>query len=185
MLRALRHNSPTDRPGLIKAIHAAARELGVDTDTRKVMQQNLVGVESCKDMSLTQLRKVYGSLSVMQQGLPRRKPTRRGRDERRPDEVASVEQGRMIQHLFDDLGIPEVGTARMNLSRRTCGQSWPQTREEANKVIEALKAMRERGWKARNAGPVAACDAREEAEDLMGSIRRCGEFMTQPGRVKC
>lgn len=151
MLKALRHKGPTDRPGLIKAIHAAARELGLDADTRKTMQTNLVGVESCKDMTVTQLKKIWGSLNVIQASRPspRASRCRRGRDERQPLEIASVEQGKMIVHLFDDLGISPTGTARMNFSRRTCGQSWPQTREEANKVIEALKAMRERGWTAK------------------------------------
>jgi hypothetical protein len=154
MLRALKPNGPVNRGGLIKAIHAAARELGLDADTRKSLQTNLVGTESCKDMSLAQLKKVYGSLSVIQrsgvrtpEASARTRRRRTGRDERLPLEIASVEQGKMILHLFDDLAISPVGTARMNFSRRTCGQSWPQTRDEANRVIEALKAMREREWK--------------------------------------
>jgi len=75
--------------------------------------------------------------------------TRSGRDERQPEELATVEQIRMIQHLFDDLQIAGVGLARMNFCRRVCKRPWPQTRSEANKVVEALKAMRARGWKPR------------------------------------
>jgi len=77
--------------------------------------------------------------------------TRSGRDERQPEELATVEQIRMIHHLFDDLQIAGVGLARMNFCRRVCKQPWPQTRPEANKVVEALKAMRARGWRSRDA----------------------------------
>ena len=56
----------------------------------------------------------------------------------------------MIHHLFDDLGIVGVGLARMNFCRRVCQKPWPQTRAEANQIIEALKAMRARGWTARS-----------------------------------
>jgi hypothetical protein len=61
------------------------------------------------------------------------------------------EQTAKINELFDQLGMASVGQARMNFSRRTCGSTWPQTREQANKIIEALKAMEKRGWRASGA----------------------------------
>ena len=33
------------------------------------------------------------------------------------------------------------------------GHPWPQTRAEANKLIEALKAMRQRGWRPNDVEP--------------------------------
>ena len=64
--------------------------------------------------------------------------------------MATVEQSRIIQHLFDDLRIVAEGITRMNFCRRVCKKPWPQTRREANKVIEGLKRMRARGWCSRS-----------------------------------
>lgn len=149
---------PTDRKKLIAGIHAQAMTLQLDNETRREMQQQLVGVESTKDMSLGQLSTIWSRLTVLANdaglarnaGLARRK--RPGRDERQPDELVTDEQKTKINELFDQLGIAAVGQARMNFSRRTCGSTWPQTREQANKIVEALKAMAARGWKAKSAG---------------------------------
>lgn len=153
MLRAAirQREVPGDRHGLIKAIHAMGRDLNLNDETRRELQWNLTGKESCKDMNLGELKQVYQRVSVLHDTMPPRlhPPKRRGRDERQPEELLSVEQNRMICHLFDDLSISGVGVARMNFSRRTCGSTWPQTRAQGNKVIEALKAMRDRGWKGR------------------------------------
>lgn len=143
---------PTDRKKLIAGIHAQAKVLQLDHETRREMQQQLVGVESTKDMSLRQLSTVWSRLTVLAHdaGLGRgvRGKRRPGRDERQPDELVTEEQTTKINELFDQLGIASVGQARMNFSRRTCGSTWPQTREQANKIVEALKAMAKRGWKA-------------------------------------
>ena len=150
---------PTDRKKLIAGIHAQAKTLQLDHDTRREMQRQLVGVESTRDMSLGQLSTIWHRLAVLaaDAGLSARfaafSPGRKrpGRDERRPDELVTEEQKIKINELFDELGITAVGQARMNFSRRTCGSTWPQTREQANKIIEALKAMGKRGWKAKGA----------------------------------
>ncbi len=143
-------------PNKLKAgIHARAHQLGLDEETRRGFQRRLVGKDSCKDMTPVELWRVLWALNQVggsyQRSAISDQRHRTGRDERQPEELATVEQIRMIQHLFDDLQIAGVGLARMNLCRRVCRQPWPQTREEANKVIEALKAMRARGWRARDA----------------------------------
>lgn len=153
---------PTDRRKLISGIHAQATTLQLDPETRREMQQQLVGVESTKNMTLGQLSTVWHRLTALANdaglargaGLARRK--RPGRDERLPDELVTEEQKTKINELFDQLGIAAVGQARMNFSRRTCGHTWPQTRAQANKMIEALKAMQQRGWKATRAA--SACE---------------------------
>lgn len=163
MLRAAirQREVPSDRHGLIKAIHAMGRDLNLNDETRKELQWNLTGVESCKDMTLPQLKQVYQRVSVLHDTMPPRlhPPKRRGRDERQPEELLSVEQNRMICHLFDDLSISGIGLARMNFCRRTCGSTWPQTRAQGNKIIEALKAMRDRGWKGREEAGAGAGSA--------------------------
>lgn len=145
-----RRIGPTDRRKLISAIHAQAHALRLDDDARRDLQRNLVGVESSKDMSLVQLSTVWQRLTVLAQdaGLARPRLRKRpGRDERLPDDIVTEEQTEKIMALFDALGVAAVGQARMHFSRRVCGCTWPQTREQANKVIEALKAMQARGWK--------------------------------------
>lgn len=81
--------------------------------------------------------------STMQQ-TQRRK--RRGRDERQPDEPPTKEQLQWIEHLYAHLGV-RASSAMMGLSRRITGHAWPQTRAEANKLIEGLKAMDKRNWR--------------------------------------
>lgn len=169
MLRSLvqARTAPNDRQGLIRAIHAMGRDLNLNDETRKELQWNLTGVESCKDMTLVQLKQVYQRVSVLHDTMPPRlhPPKRRGRDERQPEELLSVEQSRMICHLFDDLSISGVGVARMNFCRRVSGSTWPQTRAQGNKVIEALKAMRERGWKGRAADTGAGSSLADRAPE--------------------
>lgn len=159
MLRRLRQRGPTERRGLLAAIHATAKDLGIPEDTRRDMQQNLTGHESCKDMSDAELKKMYGALLVIADGaglrkirrvytLKRDQRGRSGRDERQPAELVTTEQIGLIEQLFDKLAIAGVGRARMNLCKRICGTYWPQTRAQANKVIEGLKAMDRRGWRA-------------------------------------
>ena len=163
---------PTDRKKLIAGIHAQASALQLDDDTRRDMQQQLVGVASTKEMTVPQLSTIWQRLTVLAKdaGLTRpRKKSRPGRDERQPDELVTAEQTAKIGELFDALGIAAVGQARMNFSRRTCGSTWPQTREQANKIIEALKAMQARGWRARGAGlaepPPCSLPAEGEKEE--------------------
>ena len=146
---------PTDRKKLIAGIHAQASALRLDDDTRRDMQQQLVGVASTKEMTVPQLSTIWQRLTVLAKdaGLTRpRKKSRPGRDERQPDELVTAEQTAKIGELFAALGIAAVGQARMNFSSRTCGSTWPQTRGQANKIIEALKAMEKRGWHAGRAG---------------------------------
>ena len=146
---------PTDRKKLIAGIHAQASALQLPDDIRKDLQQKLVGVDSTKDMSVPQLTQVWQRLTTLatDAGLAKKR-MRPGKDERRPDELVTDEQKGKLNELFDALGIAAVGQARMSFSRRTCGSTWPQTRAQANKVIEALKTMKGRGWHTRGAGIV-------------------------------
>lgn len=187
---------PTDRTKLIAGIHAQAKTLQLDHDTRREMQRQLVGVESTKDMTFGQLSTIWNRLTVLaadaglarHAGLARRK--RPGRDERQPDELVTEEQKAKINELFDALGIAAVGQARMNFSRRTCGSTWPQTREQANKIVEALKAMVKRGWKAKGAANTGMppCSLPAHDQNMLGQCAQseaipvlpvCGEIEGQ------
>lgn len=164
------HVVPATKADLIKAIHAMGRDLKLDDDTRKSLQAQLTGCESCKDMTPAQLRTVYSRLRVLSHdaGLGRRgrfdaarkreAKRRPGRDERLPQEPPTKEQLDKIQHLCEHVGL-HMGLPYQQLCRRTTkspecrdGHPFPQTRAEANKVIEALKAMERRGWTPTRAG---------------------------------
>ena len=93
---------------------------------------------------------------------------RTGRDERLPDEVVTIEQKRMIDALFADIEVQNPGRLpadwRTEFSKRQCRCVWPQSRADANKIVEALKKMRDRGWRpkegAAGAGTSPAPDRR-------------------------
>lgn len=160
MLRAAFRSrlGPTERKKLIAGIHAQAHALQLDDDTRRDLQQQLVGVASTKDMSLGQLSTIWSRLTVLANdaglarnaGQARRK--RPGKDERQPTEPPTPEQLEKIEHLYNDLGVRPSGDM-MALARRITGHPWPQNRDEANKLIEGMKAMHARGWRARRSAP--------------------------------
>lgn len=147
---------PTDRRKLIAGIHAQAHTLQLDDETRREMQQQMVGVGSTKDMSLGQLSTVWSRLTVQANdaGLGRGKRKRHGRDERQAAEPPTTEQLAFIAQLYDALGV-RPNADMLALARRITGHPWPQNREEANKLIEGMKAMHARGWRSRGADGVA------------------------------
>ena len=50
------------RTRAIRAVHAEARARAIDDDTRRAIQRAVVGVDSCADMSLEQIRRVLDAL---------------------------------------------------------------------------------------------------------------------------
>jgi len=146
---------PTDRRKLIAGIHAQAHALQLDDETRREMQLKLVGVASSKDMSLAQLSSVWTRLTALAQDAGLAKPKRRrpGRDERLPDDLPTPEQSRKIEDLYVALEIKHRPKIVIDLCARVTGHSWPQTRAEANQLIEALKAMAARHWRPRDVEP--------------------------------
>ena len=50
------------RTRAIRAVHAEARRRGIDDEARRAIQRSVVGVDSCADMSLDQLRRVLDAL---------------------------------------------------------------------------------------------------------------------------
>ena len=167
------------RKWLLGKIHDVAKRLGMDDPSRRDFQMELVGENSCRDMSNHQLKKVLYALThqsgaeirqaamtavaarsmtplgSLVEGAKQYILRRSGRDERLPDEVVTIEQTRMIEHLFADLETLNPGLARTwrtAFCKRQCGRVWPQTRHQANQLIEALKSMRARGWRPKERG---------------------------------
>lgn len=176
MLRAAIRSrvGPTDRRTLISAIHAQASTLHLADDIRREMQLKLVGVESTKDMTLAQLSTVWTRLATLAHDAGLAKPRARkrtGLDERLPMEPPTKEQLDKIEHLYEDLHILRRPMIVMALCRRATkseqspdGHPWPQSREEANKLTEALKAMVVRGWQPRDVEPEAVGKVETGAE---------------------
>ena len=174
---------PTDRKKLIAGIHAQAHALQLDDETRRAMQQKLVGVESTKAMSLAQLSTVWHRLTVLAKdaGLARPKRKRPGRDERQPEEPPTKEQLALIEQLYDALGV-RPSADMMALARRITGHPWPQNRAEAGKLIEGLKAIQARGWRGRSAESSVLAE-RAVSEDPR-STRAVEPSIDAPARVK-
>ncbi len=145
---------PTERGKLIAGIHAQAHALRLTDDMRRDLQLKLVGVESTKDMSLAQLSTVWSRLTALADDAGLKKPKRRpGRDERQPNELPTAEQCEKYRALYESLGIAQRPAVVNALCARITGKPWPQTREQANKLIEGLKAMVARGWRPRDVEP--------------------------------
>jgi hypothetical protein len=143
-----RHPSrrPADRRALLAGIHATAKQLGMADPDRHDLQLKLTGITSCRDMDLAQLQQVDRELRRLQRMMPPKGSKRRtGRDERLPAEPPTLEQFELIQNLNKLLGL-SLKQSRA-LGQRILHRAWPQTREEANKIIEGLKAMQRRGWR--------------------------------------
>ena len=158
------------RRWLLGKVHAVAARLGMPDQDRRDFMMQLVGENSCRDMTERQLIQVLQALqgdegrastraaskpltpigSLVESATGKLYRLRSGRDERMPDEPVTIEQKKMIDVLFADIEVQNTGrlpaTWRTAFCKRQCRCVWPQTRAQANKIIEALKAMRARGW---------------------------------------
>lgn len=143
-----RVNARWDRRKLIQLIHVKAQEIRLADEARREMQERLVGKQSCSGMTDLELRTVLSTIMTMVTAMPPHHFSKRyGRDERKPEESVTKEQLDLIRNLSAVLGLQLEQYRRLCL--RIAHHSWPQTRAEANKVIEAMKAMQRRGWRPR------------------------------------
>merc|ERR1711969_240076 len=102
----------------IRLIHVACRDLGIDQETRRALQERLTGKASLRDMSQPELELVLGALK--DQGF-------RPRGGRRP--AAPRADLRLIHVLWAELGkagaLDKPGRDGLNaFIRRRFGQSW-------------------------------------------------------------
>lgn len=123
-------------------LHVAKQELGLDDDLYRLILEQEANVSSSKDLTKEGFEKVLKRFRKL--GFRRRRKP----EERRPraDELPGTRQLKMIEHLYEDLGWRE-GSRRIGFQKKVIGRPWPQTRAEANKIIEALKSMVARGYK--------------------------------------
>jgi phage gp16-like protein len=126
--------APTDqRRAWIGRVHGAAATLGLDDDTRRALQLQVTGVESCARMSLRQLLDVMEAL--YQRGYPR--PTR--------EPMVSVERRPLVAKLKSQCeaqGYPWPAYV-LGISRRMFGEAAPtvvawHTPQQLRKLVAAL-----------------------------------------------
>lgn len=132
-------------------VHVAKRDLGLTDEVYRDILHVETGRESSKDLDRRGLDKLlarFASMGFQQGHLDGR--ARGGRPKvppaADPTELPTPGQQGMIRHLWEDVGWPQ-GPRRTEFCQRVCGgHPWPQTRAEANQLIEALKAMVKRGY---------------------------------------
>lgn len=123
----------------LAVVHVARKELRLDEDQYRALLRAECGVESAAqldDAMFSRLMKRFEKLGFVSTA----KQQRRDRRVRRPAALITTEQQALIDQLFRKLGWDEP-SRRMGFSKRCCRKSFPQTRGDANRVIEGLKAI--------------------------------------------
>ena len=155
------------RGSLIKAVHARARELGLDSETRRTLQTRVTGHASCRDMSTAALRAVLAAMD--RSPAAKSGPRRAGGRDRLPD---SAHRGKLWALWLSGrhLGVVERPTeaALVGFIKRQTGldaAGWARDERDTAKAIEGLKA-----WLCREAGvdwsPYAGVDAGGSREQI-------------------
>lgn len=119
-------------------LHVAAQELGLAREYYEAILQEAGGVTSSKDLDTAGFERAIRRMEEL--GFVN---TARKRPASKPKATPSPKQLAFIQVLFRQIGWTEAERQRGFCQRQT-GKAWPQTREEANRVIEGLKAMLKR-----------------------------------------
>lgn len=121
-------------------LHVAKAKLGLDYEHYVAVLREQGGVESSNDLTNTTFDRVMTRLEE----LGFKNTARRGRSrDYRPHDLITPEQQAHLAKLYAQLGWTEK-SRQIGFSKRCCKKSFPQTRSDAIKVIEGLKAMLER-----------------------------------------
>lgn len=126
-------------------IHVAKTQLGLDDDRYRDLLRSTCGVESSRELNVTQFDKLMqrfkelGFVLVVKEN--KKKITQPylqapGRD---PDVLPSPAQTRKISELYSELGW--AGERQIGFSQRVIKKPWPQSRAEAIKITEGLKSI--------------------------------------------
>lgn len=124
-------------------LRVARQQLGLDEDSYRAILLVQGGVESAKDLCDDGFERVMARFGELGFVSTARKKWFKPRGTNAAALVTPGQQQR-LQALFGELA---WGAERQEgFNRRMCKKAWPQTRAEANRVIEALKAMVARGY---------------------------------------
>lgn len=126
-------------PSQLALIHVAKKELGLQEEDYRSILELYGGVNSAKHLTLEGFERVMGHLERLGfKSTNSKQPIHAPR--RDPDGPPYPAQLKMIEYQFEQLGFQEA-ERRQGFCRRVIKKPWPQTRAEANKVFEGLKAM--------------------------------------------
>jgi phage gp16-like protein len=135
------------RGDVIKKIHIAKADLKLDDDRYRAMLLGLTGKDSCKDMTLRELNQVYRQME--KDGFVVK--VKKGRTTRKPENNAFQKKIWAIWFDLKDKGLVSGGNAALNkiVKRQTGIESidWIYAKQDADPIIECLKAMQKRGVK--------------------------------------
>lgn len=127
-------------------IHVAKKELGLQEEDYRSILELYGGVSSAKHLTLEGFERVMKHLERLgfkSTNISSRQP--KHRPYCNADGIPYPAQLKMIEHHFETLGFHEV-ERRQGFCQRVIKKPWPQTRAEANKIFEALKAMVARNY---------------------------------------
>lgn len=113
-------------------LHVAKQELNLDDDLYREILHQEAGVYSSTDLTAAGYNKVMRRL--------RQVGFRITHQRHQADALISKQQIKLIEHMYQDMGWYDR-RRQIGFNKRITGYAWPQTRADANKVIEALKAM--------------------------------------------
>ena len=123
-------------PKQLSLLHVAKKELALDEGNYRSML-NTYGVESAKDLTQKQFKHLVKYLETLGFTSSNKKAKAPNRD---PNGLPYPAQLELIEKLFLQNEIFEPKSQRV-FCKRIIKTHWAQTRTDANKIIEALKAM--------------------------------------------
>ena len=127
-------------------LHVAKNELDLDDDLYREILYQEARVKSSTKLSERGFQKVMKRFETLGFKSTNYRPPRRRKRENKPGEIVTPGMQGFIDELYDKLDWDD-SKRRIGFNRRQIGKPWPQTRAEANKIIEGLKAMIRRGYK--------------------------------------
>jgi len=136
-------------------LHIAKKQLGLDDETYRDVLSVQAGVESAKDLDIAGFARVMGRFEEL--GFRSKRPNRRPADDDLDiaNAITERQQG-YIQWLFSRVGMTSTRQQTGFCRRQLDGQLWPQSRDDARVIIESLKKMVARGYRAGAPGGQAA-----------------------------
>lgn len=130
--------------GQLALIHVAKKELGLQDEDYRAILELYGGVSSAKFLTMAGFERVMAHLERLGfKSITPRQPTRA--PVRNADGPPFPAQLKMLDIYFGRLGF-DSAERRQGFCQRTIKRPWPQTRAEANKVYEGLKAMVARNY---------------------------------------
>jgi hypothetical protein len=121
----------------ITLLHVAKTRLGLEDEMYRAILREQGGVDSSTQLTNANFDRVMKRFEEL--GFVNTAKRPRWRTAQPKGLVTPAQQG-LIRGLYEQLGWSDVAR-QIGFSKRVCKKSFPQTRGDANKVIEALKAM--------------------------------------------